>query len=99
MDTAHDHWRIAGNVYVLTGASRGLGRATAELLVAAGARVVVSGRDRGRLDEAVAMLGENALGVLADNADPDVGDAVVAAALHRWGRVDGALISVGGPAT
>jgi 3-oxoacyl-[acyl-carrier protein] reductase len=99
MDTAHDHWKLDGKVFVLTGASRGLGRATAELLVAAGARVVLSARDRGRLEDAVSVLGENALGVLADNADPDVGDAVVAAALHRWGRVDGALISVGGPPT
>lgn len=97
MDSARD--QLDGKVYVLTGGTRGLGRATAELLVACGAHVVVSGRDRGRLDDAVAALGENALGVIADNADPDVGDAVVAAALHRWGRVDGALISVGGPPT
>ncbi|RNM14270.1 SDR family oxidoreductase [Nocardioides pocheonensis] len=99
MDSTRDHWQLDGKVYVLTGGTRGLGRATAELLVACGAHVVVSGRDRGRLDDAVAALGEGALGVLADNADPDVGDAVVAAALHRWGRVDGALISVGGPPT
>jgi len=99
MDTEPINWRLADNVYVLTGATRGLGRATADLLVKAGAHVVVTGRDRGRLDEAVAALGPSALGVTADNADPDVGEAVVAAALHRWGRVDGALISVGGPPT
>ena len=91
--------QLDGKVYVLTGATRGLGRATAEMLVAEGARVVVTGRDRGRLDLAVADLGENALGVQADNADPDVGEVVVGAALHRWGQVDGALISVGGPPT
>ena len=90
---------LDGKVFVLTGASRGLGRATAELLVAEGAHVVVTGRDRGRLDDAVAALGENALGVLADNGDPESADEVVGAALHRWGRVDGALISVGGPPT
>lgn len=99
MDTEPINWRLADKVYVLTGATRGLGRATADLLVKAGAHVVVTGRDRGRLDEAVAALGPSALGVTADNADPDVGEAVVAAALHRWGRVDGALISVGGPPT
>jgi len=91
--------QLDGKVYVLTGATRGLGRATAEMLVAEGARVVVTGRDRSRLDLAVADLGENALGVQADNADPDVGESVVGAALHRWGQVDGALISVGGPPT
>jgi len=91
--------RLDGKVYVLTGASRGLGRATAELLVREGARVVVTGRDQARLDEAVAILGESAVGVRADNADPDSADAAVGAALHRWGQVDGALISVGGPPT
>jgi 3-oxoacyl-[acyl-carrier protein] reductase len=91
--------QLADQVHILTGASRGLGRATAELLVAEGARVVVTGRDRDRLDEAVAALGERALGVLADNAEPGAAEEVVGTALHRWGRVDGALISVGGPPT
>jgi 3-oxoacyl-[acyl-carrier protein] reductase len=91
--------QLADRVLVVTGASRGLGRATAELLVSEGARVVVTGRDRDRLDEAVAALGEGALGVVADNADPAAADEVVTSALHRWGRLDGALISVGGPPT
>lgn len=94
MDTQLD-----GKVFVLTGATRGLGRATADLLVAEGARVVVTGRDRARLDETVAALGDSAVGVLADNADPGTASAVVDAALGRWGRLDGALISVGGPPT
>lgn len=91
--------QLSGKVYLLTGATRGLGRATAELLVAEGARVVVTGRDRTRLDEAVASLGDSAIGVPADNAAPDTAQAVVDAALDRWGRLDGALISVGGPPT
>jgi 3-oxoacyl-[acyl-carrier protein] reductase len=61
--------------------------------------VVVTGRDQARLDEAVTALGDRALGVLSDNADPDAADEVVSAAVHRWGQVDGALISVGGPPT
>jgi 3-oxoacyl-[acyl-carrier protein] reductase len=89
--------QVTDRVYILTGASRGLGRATADLLVAEGARVVVTGRDPARLDDAVADLGERAVGVVADNADPGAADRVVTSALHRWGRVDGALISVGGP--
>jgi 3-oxoacyl-[acyl-carrier protein] reductase len=94
MDTHLD-----GKVFVLTGATSGLGRATAELLVGEGARVVVTGRDHARLDETVAALGENCLGVAADNGDPEAADAIVGAALHRWGQLDGALISVGGPPT
>jgi 3-oxoacyl-[acyl-carrier protein] reductase len=91
--------QLADLVYVVTGGSRGLGRATAELLVAEGARVVVTGRDPDHVEEAVAALGERALGVVADNADAAAADQVVTSALHRWGRVDGALISVGGPPT
>jgi len=91
--------QLYGKVFVLTGATRGLGRATADLLVTEGARVVVTGRDRERLDEAVTALGDSAVGVLADNADPDTARRVVDAALDRWGRLDGALISVGGPPT
>src|SRR3954447_7579439 len=99
MDSERLGWGVEDKVFVLTGATRGLGRATAELLVAAGARVVVTGRDQPRVDEAAAALGDSALGVTADNADPGSADAVVRAAVHRWGRVDGALISVGGPPT
>jgi 3-oxoacyl-[acyl-carrier protein] reductase len=90
---------LKDNVYLLTGASRGLGRATADVLVAEGARVVISGRDEDSLDKAVAELGEDqATAVVADNADPDTPSRLISAATERWGRLDGALISVGGPA-
>ncbi|MGY0233046.1 SDR family oxidoreductase [Longispora urticae] len=86
-------------VYVITGGSRGLGFATAQALVADGARVVLSARGHGRLEEAVATLGpEHAVGVAADLADPGTPDLLLGAALERFGRLDGVLISVGGPA-
>jgi 3-oxoacyl-[acyl-carrier protein] reductase len=48
----------------------------------------------------VEQLGrDRAEGLVADNADPDAAERVVAAARTRFGRLDGALISVGGPAT
>ncbi len=84
-------------VYVVTGGGRGLGRATADLLVAEGARVVLSGRSADTLDRAVAELGERAVAVVGDNADPTTADRVVQAATDTWGRLDGALVSVGGP--
>ena len=84
-------------VYIVTGGARGLGRATAECLVADGARVVLSGRTAGTLDGAVAALGDAAVGVVADNTDADTPARLIAAARERWGRLDGALISVGGP--
>ena len=82
---------LDGLVYVVTGGSGGLGRATAEALVAEGAKVVVSGRRQESLDEAVAAL-------VADNADPATPGTLVETARTTYGRLDGALISVGGPA-
>ncbi len=90
---------LADHVYVVTGGGRGLGRATADLLVAEGARVVLSGRSQQTLDAAVADLGDRAVAVAGDNADPETASRVVDRAVHTWGRLDGALVSVGGPPT
>ena len=85
-------------VYIVTGGSRGLGRAAAHALTADGARVVVSGRSAKAAAAAAAELGKgSAVGVAADNADPDAPAALIAAARQSFGRLDGALISVGGP--
>jgi 3-oxoacyl-[acyl-carrier protein] reductase len=85
-------------VYIVTGGTRGLGRAGADALVADGARVVLSSRDAGAVADAAAALGPgSAVGVVADNADPQTPERLVHAALDRFGRLDGALISVGGP--
>jgi len=88
---------LADHTYIVTGGTRGLGRATAEVLVAEGARVVISSRSQESVDDAVAALGEAATGVVADNADPETPARLVAAARDQFGRLDGALISVGGP--
>ena len=90
---------LTDRVYVVTGGSGGLGRATAEVLVGDGAKVVISGRRQDAVDEAVEQLGaEHATGVVADNADPGTPARLVEAARSTYGRLDGALISVGGPA-
>ena len=74
---------LADRVYLVTGASSGLGRATAEVLVAEGARVVLSSRAREAVDAAVAALGVQAVGVAADNADPATPERLVAATASR----------------
>lgn len=84
-------------VYVLTGASRGLGNATARQLVADGAKVVITGRDEKSVAAAAEELGPGAFGVAADNADPGAAARLVATARERFGGFDGILISVGGP--
>ena len=90
---------LTDRVYVLTGASRGLGFATAEQLVADGARVVLAGRDAEQSAAAAQRLGgpERALGVGADLADAGTAERLVALARQHHGRFDGALVSVGGP--
>jgi 3-oxoacyl-[acyl-carrier protein] reductase len=88
---------LADHTYIVTGGTRGLGRATAEVLVAEGARVVVSSRAHEAVDETVAALGPAATGVVADNADTETPTRLVTAAREEFGRLDGALISVGGP--
>lgn len=88
---------LTDRVYVVTGGARGLGRATADVLVAEGARVVLSGRTEETLVAATRDLGEQAAYVVGDNADPDLPGQLIAAARDTWGRLDGALVSVGGP--
>src|SRR3954466_5503361 len=90
---------LAERVYVVTGGTSGLGRATAEALVADGARVVASSRDEARGTATVSQLGggDHAVGVVADNADAATPERLIDAARTSYGRLDGALISVGGP--
>ncbi|WP_432109382.1 SDR family oxidoreductase [Streptomyces sp. AA1529] len=95
---------LSQRVYVITGGTRGLGFATAAQLLAEGARVVVTGRSEKSAEEAAAQLGVEAsgaegraLGIGADNADPETPARVIAAARERFGRFDGLLVSVGGP--
>jgi 3-oxoacyl-[acyl-carrier protein] reductase len=90
---------LKDRVYIVTGGARGLGRATADALVADGARVVVSGRSAESLDAAVAALGDAAVAVVADNADTGTPARLIDTAAEAFGRLDGALVSVGGPPT
>lgn len=90
---------LGGRGFLLTGASRGLGFATARALVDDRARVLLSSRGAESVDAAVASLGgaPAASGVAADLADDDAADRLVTAAQEHLGTIDGALISVGGP--
>lgn len=89
---------LRDRVYIITGGTRGLGLAAAVVLVGEGARVVVSSRTQESVNAALAQLGaESATGIAADIADPSTAEQLAAAAMDRWGRLDGALISVGGP--
>jgi 3-oxoacyl-[acyl-carrier protein] reductase len=86
---------LAGRVYVVSGGSRGLGRATAEALVAEGAQVVVGARDEAAVERAAQELGgrAHAVGVTADLGRAAAAQRLVEAAHTAYG----ALVSVGGP--
>ena len=91
---------LGGRGYLLTGASRGLGFATARALVDDGARVLISSRSADAVSAAAASLGgaPAAQAVPADLADADAAERLVAEARERLDRIDGVLVSVGGPA-
>ncbi|APU14755.1 MULTISPECIES: SDR family oxidoreductase [Actinoalloteichus] len=82
--------RFAGQVALITGASRGIGRAIASRLVAEGARVCLTGRDPESLAEAVTGLGgpEHAIGVAGRSDDPAHRTAAVATTVETFGRLD-----------
>lgn len=90
---------LTDRVYIVTGASRGLGRACAKLLVDEGARLVIASRDNASLTRTAQSFGspDRVIAVPADLRDPGSAEQLVAAAVGRFGRLDGALISVGGP--
>jgi NAD(P)-dependent dehydrogenase (short-subunit alcohol dehydrogenase family) len=81
--------RFDGSVTLVTGASRGIGFAIAERLVAEGGQVVLTARDDERLREAVGRLGVTAArGVAGKADDPDHRAAVFDLIVNEWGGLD-----------
>ncbi len=83
---------LGGRCFIVSGGSRGLGRATAEILLAEGADVVIGARTT-----PTSIGATHVHTVQADLAAPDTAQRLVDSALEHHGRLDGALISVGGP--
>ncbi|HEU4519436.1 MAG TPA: SDR family NAD(P)-dependent oxidoreductase, partial [Microvirga sp.] len=89
---------LADRIAVVTGASRGIGRAAALALAAAGAHVIALARTQGaleELDDAIREAGASATLVPVNLKDFDALDRLGAAIHERWGRVDVVLGNAG----
>lgn len=87
----NDKFSLVGKVAVVTGASRGIGRAIATDLAAAGARVVLASRKQEGVDEAAAAIraaGGDALAIACHVGKADQRQALVERTLAAWGRID-----------
>jgi len=84
--------RLEGQVAIVTGASRGIGRAVAIALATEGAKVVVNYAKSSQAADAVVAeiegMGSEAIALQADVAQTDQVDALFSAVLEQWGRID-----------
>ncbi|MFT5856923.1 MAG: NAD(P)-dependent dehydrogenase (short-subunit alcohol dehydrogenase family) [Verrucomicrobiales bacterium] len=89
--------KLEGRVIVIIGGTSGIGLSGARALSDAGAQLVVTGRDQGKVDAAVAELGAaNTAGLAGDAARSESSDAAVALAVSRFGKLDGLYHVAGG---
>lgn len=85
---------VADQVVLVSGGSRGIGRAIAEGFVQRGARVILTGRQPANVERTAKEIGA-ASGIVCDVADKSAIDRLVAAVIGEFGRID-TLINVAG---
>ena len=88
---------LTGRCIVVTGSTRGIGRAIARRLIAEGARVGIHGRSAQSVAQTVAELGgQNAVALPADFSDPSAARTLVETFVAQTGRIDGLVNTAGG---
>ncbi len=80
--------RVDGKVALVTGGSKGIGRAIGAALAGAGAKVVLTSRKQHLLDAAAAEIGGDTVGFAAHAGEPDSARAALAFAVDRFGGLD-----------
>ncbi|HFX0594332.1 TPA: SDR family NAD(P)-dependent oxidoreductase [Pseudomonas aeruginosa] len=88
--------KLNGKIAVVTGGGSGIGLAIAKRLASEGASVVITGRRQAVLDEAVALLGDRAVGIVADVSKASSLEALYADVRQRFGRIDVLVANAGG---
>jgi gluconate 5-dehydrogenase/3-oxoacyl-[acyl-carrier protein] reductase len=88
MDEPAGPFSLSGRAALVTGASRGIGAATAAALDRAGARVAISARSQDELERVAKGLGNDPVVLVADLAEPEAPAELAAGALSAMGRVD-----------
>ncbi len=86
---------VSGLIVVIAGGTTGLGLSAAQRLIEQGARVAVFGRSQANVDQALAVLGDQAIGMAADATDSTSAEKVIALAVEKFGHID-ALYHVAG---
>ncbi|WP_260600096.1 SDR family NAD(P)-dependent oxidoreductase [Sphingomonas endolithica] len=90
------HDRLKSKIAVITGASTGIGLATAKVFAAEGATVYITGRRQAALESAVAEIGHGAMGVQTDSANLDDLDRLYDRVKAEAGRIDVLFANAGG---
>ena len=93
-----NHWTLKGKTAIITGASKGIGKATTEEFLSLGAEVLFLARSEDLIREAEAeyqQKGYKAYGMVADIGEEAQREAIVARAKELWGKLDILVNNVG----
>ena len=91
--------RLEGKKALITGGNSGIGLATATLFVEEGAEVIITGRNRQTLDDAVKLLGPKAYGIVVEITDSAARKAAFKEAAEKFGKLDIVFANAGIPGT